>query len=45
MGKKNGKGKLKLNDGTVINGNFQNDELIGETEIIYPDGRIYRGNL
>ena len=45
MGKKSGSGSLKMRDGTIITGQFVNDELVGQAEIKYSHGAVYKGNL
>lgn len=32
-----------MNDGTVIEANFVNDEITGKGKITYPDGSFYDG--
>jgi len=44
-GKKWGQGKYYLEEGTIIEGNFENDELVGKGKIIYYNGDVYSGGV
>lgn len=44
MGKPNGRGVMRFNDGSVYDGEWQNSVMVGEGVCTYPDGRTeYKG--
>ena len=44
-GKKWGQGQYYLAEGTIIEGNFENDELVGKGKIMYSNGDVYVGDV
>lgn len=44
-GKKWGQGQYYLADETIIEGNFENDELVGKGKIMYNTGDVYIGDI
>lgn len=45
QGIKEGKGKLIMGDGSIVEGEFINGELEGQGTITYPNGNYYKGGL
>lgn len=44
-GKKWGQGQYYLAEETIIEGNFENDELVGKGKIMYVNGDVYTGDV
>ena len=44
-GKKHGNGVLKLQNGTFIEGTFENDEFVGQAHVVYGNGDTYTGGF
>jgi len=42
-GKKSGPGIFRMENGTIIQGTFENDEFVGTATINYPNGDLYEG--